>query len=54
VGEQVLAGRHRPPWKVRRSLELRSLRVLEHAETTTGLARELAEWSGARPPPLPQ
>lgn len=53
VGEQVLQGRHQPPWDARRSLEMRGLEVAEHAAEVAVRAEEVSGWAETHPPPLP-
>ena len=53
VAGQVREGRHRPPWDVARSLELRRLEAGAAAAAVRGEAGELARWADGHPPPLP-
>jgi argininosuccinate lyase len=53
VASQVREGRHRPPWDVSRSLELRRLDAAGAAGAVRREAARLARWAGAHPPPLP-
>ena len=53
VAGQVREGRHRPPWDVARSLELRRQDAAAAARAVGEEAAELAAWAGGHPPPLP-
>ncbi len=53
VGRQVLEGKHRPPWDVRRSLALRRLDVPGQARAARREAAALKAWAASHPPPLP-
>ena len=53
VAGEVRVGRHRPPWDVARSLELRGLDAAAAAQRVRRDAAGLARWAAAHPPPLP-
>jgi argininosuccinate lyase len=53
VAGQVREGRHRPPWDVGRSLELRRLDAAGAARAVRRDSARLARWAESHPPPLP-